>query len=163
VPNASNYSYQVCDAAGNNCAAAVSVPTSGTTITPLTGGTTYTIKLTAVGDGTAFATSATASQTGRPGTTQLAAPALSVTPDPGALTINAFAAVPNASSYSYQVCDAAGNNCVTAVSVPTSGIKITPLTPGTTYTIRLTAVGDGVIYANSVPASVTSAPVTSTF
>jgi hypothetical protein len=163
VPNASNYSYQVCDAAGNNCAAAVSVPTSGTTITPLTGGTTYTITLTAVGDGTAFANSATVSQTGTPGSTQLATPALSVTPDPGALTINAFAAVPNASNYSYEVCDAAGNNCAAPVSVPTSGTKITHLTPGKTYTIKLTAVGDGVVYANSVPASVTSTPVASTF
>ena len=40
----------------------------------------------------------------------------------------------------------------------TAGTSITGLTDGATYTVTLTAVGDGIVYASSVPASVLGTP-----
>ena len=154
VPNASSYSYQVCNQAGTSCGAAVAVTTSGATITGLVGGTTYQVDLTAVGNGTAYANSPPATQTGTPGPTVLATPVFTLTPSAGTLTINAFAAVTGATAYSYQRCDAAGANCGAATVVTTAGTAIGGLTDGTSYTLKLTAVGDGIVFANSAAAAV---------
>jgi hypothetical protein len=158
VPNASGYRYQVCDASGANCAAVVAVTTAGTTIAGLVGGTTYTVLLTAIGDGTAYANSAPATTHGVPQATPLGTPALTLTPGSGSLAINAFAPVPNAVGYSYQVCDAMGANCAAPTSVTTAGTTISGLVNGTTYTVRLVAVGDGSVWANSPAAAVIATP-----
>ena len=158
VVHATSYSYQLCDAAGANCTTAQTVTTAGTTITGLVGGTTYTVELTAVGDGVVYANSTPTSMTGSPAAVTLASPTFTLTAGSGTLAINAFTAVAHASSYSYQLCDAAGVNCTTAQTVTSAGTTITGLVGGTTYTVELTAVGDGVAYTNSVPAAVTGTP-----
>jgi hypothetical protein len=158
VPNATSYSAQRCNATGTGCATAITVTTAGTTFSGLTNGTTYTVKLTAIGDGTAYANSAVASHTGVPATITLPAPSFTLTPGPGSLTINGFAAVPNAASYSYQVCNGQGAACGAATAVTTAGTTIAGLVGGTTYKVSLTAVGNGGTYANSAPASQTGTP-----
>ncbi len=109
-----------------------------------------------------YTNSAVGSQTGAPAAAPLATPTFALTPGPGSLTLNSFSAVPHASSYSAQLCDSAGNTCQAAVTVLTTGHVFTGLVGGTTYTIRLTAIGDGTAYASSVPGSrsATTGPIT---
>jgi len=150
VPNASSYLAQRCDAAGSSCQAPVTIPNSGYSFTGLVNGTTYTIRLTAIGDGTVYANSATATATGTPlALVGLAAPSFTVSTGPGTITIDRFAAVPHASSYAAERCDGAGNNCQIPVTIPSSGVSYSGLVNGTTSTIELTAIGDGSTYANS--------------
>jgi uncharacterized protein YjbI with pentapeptide repeats len=150
VPNASSYLAQRCDAAGSSCQAPVTIPNSGHSFTGLVNGTTYTIRLTAIGDGTVYANSATATATGTPlALVGLAAPSFTVSTGPGTITINPFAGVPHASSYAAERCDGAGTNCQNPVTIPSSGVSFSGLVNGTTSTIELTAIGDGSTYANS--------------
>ena len=158
VPNASSYSYQVCNAVGASCGAGLTITTSGTTITGLLGGTSYVVKLTAVGNGTTYISSVPATQTGVPSAVPLATPSFTLTAGTGSLTINPFNALPNATSYSYAVCNAVGASCGTAIPVTTAGATISGLTDGTPDTITLTAIGDGTVYANSAAASVVGTP-----
>ena len=104
-------------------------------------------------DGTAYANSRAASMTGVPGAVPLAAPSFSVSPGPSLLMLHPFGAVPHATSYAAQLCDSAGAHCQSAISVTTAGHTFIGLTAGTTYTITLTAVGDGAVYVNSPAAS----------
>ena len=85
-------------------------------------------------------------------------PSFTVSAGLDSLTLNGFSAVPNASSYSAQVCNAVGAGCQAAVTVTTAGDTFTSLAGGTAYTIQLTAVGDGSTYVNSAVASVTGVP-----
>jgi hypothetical protein len=112
----------------------VNVSTSGYTYTVLTGGTTYTITLTAIGDGIAYAKSRAALMTGAPGAVLLAAPSFSLTPGPYLVTLNTFGAVPHATSYAAQLCDSTGAHCQSAISVTTAGFTFIGLNAGTTYT-----------------------------
>jgi len=95
----------------------------------------------------------------RPPPSPLGAPGLSLSRGSGWLIINPFAAVPNASSYAAQRCDGAGNNCTPALSIPNSGYTFAGLTNGTTYTIKLTAIGNGTSYANSATVSASGTPL----
>jgi len=150
VPNASSYFAQRCDAAGSTCQAPVPIPNSGYTFTGLVNGTTYTIKLTAIGDGTVYSNSATVTATGIPlALIGLAAPSFTVSTGPGTIIINPFADVPHASSYAAERCDGTGNNCQAPVTIPSSGVSFSGLVNGTTSTIKLTAMGDGSTYSNS--------------
>jgi hypothetical protein len=88
----------------------------------------------------------------------LGAPVLSVTPGPGQLTLNAFAAVANASGYSYRLCVRAGASCGPATPVATAGTTISGLRNGITYTVTLTAVGNGIAWADSRPAVQSAIP-----
>jgi len=153
--NARSYKAEICNAAGDSCG----IPTEvapGRVLVGLIGGTTYTVKLTAVGDGTAFVNSASAAQSAAPLQAPLNPPTLTVTPGVGSLTV-AFPAVANASSYSATLCNAAGASCGAPTPI-TSGRQITRLTGGTTYTVKVRAIGDGVIYGDSSDASATGVP-----
>lgn len=158
VTHATGYQAESCDATGANCASPVSITTAGTTVTGLAGGTTYTVKVQALGNGTTYTNSAWRSHTGVPQAVALAIPSFTLTPGAGALTVNAFTAVPHATSYRAQRCNAAGTGCATAVTITTGGTTFTGLTPGTSYAVKLTAVGDGVVYANSATATQTGTP-----
>ncbi len=158
VPHATGYSAQLCEAAGTNCTAPTAVTTAGTTFPGLVGGTTYTVKLVALGDGVVYASSAAVSHAGIPTAVALASPVLSVTPGPGVLTLNAFAAVANATGYTAQLCDASGTVCGAPAAVATGGRTFLGLGGGNSYTVRLTAVGDGVAFADSAPATDTGTP-----
>jgi hypothetical protein len=60
-PGAVTYAAQVCDAPGLNCLPAIRVTTAGHTFTGLSAQAIYTVKLTALGNGTTAANSRTAS------------------------------------------------------------------------------------------------------
>jgi hypothetical protein len=158
VPNASGYTAQVCDSGGTTCAGAVAITTAGTTFPGLVGGTGYLVKLVAVGDGVAYANSSAATRTATPTAVALAAPGVAVIPGPGALTLAPFAAVPGASGYSAQLCNAAGAGCQGAVTVTTSGTTFPGLVGGTTYMVKLTATGDGIAFSDSAAATRTATP-----
>jgi hypothetical protein len=88
----------------------------------------------------------------------LGAPILSLTPGPGQLTINGFAAVAKASGYSYRLCDRAGATCAAATPVSTAGTTIPRLVDGVSYTVKLIAIGNGSVWADSVAAVQRAAP-----
>ena len=157
APNAHARSHkaELCDAAGTSCGIATEV-TPGRILVGLLGGTTYTVKLTAVGDGTAFIDSDPTTQSAVPFQAPLDPPTLTVTPGAGTLAV-AFPAVANATSYSAMLCDAAGASCDSPTTI-TSGHVFTSLTGGTTYTVKVRAIGDGALFGDSSYASATGAP-----
>ena len=89
---------------------------------------------------------------------RLGAPALSLTPAPGQLILNGFAAVAHASAYSYRLCNRAGAACGAATPVSTAGTTISGLVDGVTYTVRLVAIGNGSVWADSVAAAQRAIP-----
>ena len=157
VPNASSYSAQLCGGDGANCLSGLTVTTAGTTFSGLIQGTAYSVTVTAIGDGVHFLNSAPTSHSAVAAPTPLAAPALLLAPGPGSVILKPFAEVPNASSYAAQLCDGSGSNCQPAITVTTAGTTFGGLTVGTTYTITLTAIGDGIHYLNSSTVSQTAA------
>jgi len=80
---------------------------------------------------------------------KLGAPRLTLTAAPGSLRIGDFHAVAHASGYRYRLCDHANANCGAATPVSTAGATIPGLTGGATYTVELTARGDGTAYVDS--------------
>jgi len=84
---------------------------------------------------------------------RLGAPALSLTPAPGQLILNGFAAVAHASGYSYRLCDRAGASCGAATPVSRAGTTVSGLVDGVSYTVRLVAIGNGTVWADSVAAA----------
>jgi uncharacterized protein YjbI with pentapeptide repeats len=156
VPSASSYAAQVCNIAGSDCSAGVAV-NSGHVFTGLLGGTTYTVKITAVGDGTVYADSVPGTALGRPDPVTLDAPVFDLARGYGSLTLN-FTTDARARSYQAEFCNAAGTECNTPFVV-TSGRAFTGLIGGTSYRVRLTAIGDGAAFLNSPIASATAAPL----
>ena len=159
TPNAhvASYRAQVCSIIRRACSPA-QVVHSGAVFAGLTGGVPYRVALTALGNGTRYSNSPVGYRTAAPRATPLAVPSFTVSAGPDSLTLNSFSAVPNASSYSAQVCNAVGAGCHAALTVTTAGHTFTSLAGGTAYTIQLTAVGDGSTYVNSAVASVTGVP-----
>ena len=80
---------------------------------------------------------------------RLGNPRLSVSPNPGVLIVNGFAAVPHATGYSYRLCNRLGAQCGSATPVTTKGTTIGGLVNGVTYTVQLTAIGNGTAWADA--------------
>lgn len=89
---------------------------------------------------------------------RLGPPVLSLTPGPGQLTLNGFAAVAHASGYSYRRCDRAGATCGAATPVSRAGTTISGLVDGVSYTVKLVAIGNGTVWADSAAAAKRAAP-----
>ena len=132
------------------------------TITGLTGGVTYPVRLRVVNDAGASAASNTSTVTAK-GTP--AAPSISVTPADSALVVT-FAAPANGGSpitnYEYSIDD--GASWVTPAPAATSPLTITGLTNGTSYDVRLRAVNvvgfsPASAAHTATPRTVPSAPV----
>ena len=86
-----------------------------------------------------------------PGASPLATPRFAVAPGPYSVTLEPFGAVPRARSYVARVCGPTQSTCRVTTRVTRSGFTFSGLTAGATYTVMLTAIGDGVRYANSAP------------
>ena len=171
VANASSYIVNVYD---SSPALAVSVPVAGATtatavITGLSQGTAYTYTVIAVGDGTIYTNSAESTPSAAVTTlTLLTTPAVGTA---SRLTLTGFTAnwtaVANAASYSVNVYDGLGAlvtgspKTVTGATSATLAIAAM-LSPGTTYTYTVTAIGDGTIYASSVASANSASFITAT-
>jgi uncharacterized repeat protein (TIGR02543 family) len=123
----------------------------------------YTVVVTNSKNGTttsrtsniATLTFATAVQLSKP-----SAPTVSATSGSTTSITVSFTSVANASSHTVKVY-ASGELVGTAHTLFTSGSAITNLSTNTTYTVTVTAIGDGTIYSDSVasnPTSVTTNP-----
>ena len=170
ISNAVSYSAQLYQSDGVTAVGGpVTVTTSGYTFSSLSGNTTYKVGLTAVGNN-AYGASiqanvkpyANSAQTQVSGTTtgsQLTTPSFTVTAGNTTIVLNAFSAVPNASSYTAWVYDATNTTLIQGpTTVTITGTTFTGLTNGTTYTVRLQAIGDGVTYTNSAVATQSTTP-----
>jgi hypothetical protein len=117
----------------------------------LAGATSFKYSVTAIGDGVSYTDSvesALMSVDLIPVRT-LVAPLPSVVGVTGAGAYVAFGAVANSTSFTLRVYSATGT-LIGLIPGYTSGVKInTPLLPSTTYSVTLTAQGDGVNFLNS--------------
>jgi len=176
IANASSYIVNVYD---STPALVVSVPVAGATVatTIITGlfqGTAYTYTVIAVGDSTIFTNSAESTPSAIITTLiQLTTPTVETA---SRMTLTGFTAnwtaVANATSYSINVYDGANSlvagspKTVTGATSALLAISAI-LTPNTTYSYTVTAIGDGVTYASSVAsansASFTTATSTGSF
>ena len=135
-------------------------PVSGQTstsvaITGLSTGTTYTYTVTAVGDAINYDLSNESSASQSFSTLGLAIPVVGTA---SAISSNSFTAnwTPVANASGYNVLTYLTSNLVSTTNVSgqaTSSVSITGLAIGTTYTYKIVAVGDGVIYLNSDPSA----------
>lgn len=89
------------------------------------------------------------SQTYDDGRIQLATPVVSVSPDVHHLLLFFSSVDEHATGFELEVLDPEGREAGTQQLYPGLGFMVTDLEDGTTYTVRLRAVGDGVTYASS--------------
>ena len=162
VTGAIAYSASVYSANGSALVANYPTFTSGSAIAGLNPNTSYSITVTALGDGinnsNSPPSSSLAVKTGLP------APAISMgAVRPGSLAVQ-FSVILGAASYTLTVYDSTGTTAVTTVNNYTAGTAVTGLTSSTTYVVRLTAVGDGTTTFSSTESPgltiVTPAPIT---
>jgi hypothetical protein len=125
--------------------------TVSTTISGLKTGTTYTYKVTAVGDATNYDSSEPSAASASFTTLGLAIPVVGSATD---IATNSFTAnwtpVTNASSYDVMVY--LMTNLVSTTNIAgqaSSSLAITGLAMGTSYTYKVMAIGDGITYLNS--------------
>ncbi len=138
VAGASSYqvSYRV---SGGSWSTAQTVTGTATTITGLTSGKTYEIRVRAVGTGGVYSVYMSQSRK------WLARPSVTLTNETTQMKVS-WNAVAGASSYqvSYRV---SGGSWSTARTVTGTGTAITGLTRGRTYEVRVRAVGSGGTYS----------------
>ncbi len=83
------------------------------------------------------------------GRIQLATPVVSVSPDVHQLLLFFTSVDEHATDFELEVLDPEGREAGTQQLYPGFGFMVTDLEEGTTYTVRLRALGDGVVYAPS--------------
>lgn len=149
VTGASAYSYRLCNGADAKCGPRIPVSVAGRVITGLISGARYTIRLMAIGDGVSNADSPNAVRAAVPAGLPLRAARLVLSVGPGTIRVDAFPSVAHATGYRYRLCDYADAHCSAATPVARAGATIRGLTGGATYTVELTAHGDGKRFADS--------------
>lgn len=144
----------------------VSNTDTSTTITGLEPGTQYTYSLTAIGNGSSYSDSLVGSITFTTTALKLSTPALTyVSRTSSSITFNISTTSANASSYKLSVFDSSGA-AITALDVAGISSSATTatavgLSPGVTYTFKLTAIGDVTHYTNSDATVLTAGQATS--
>jgi IPT/TIG domain/Beta-propeller repeat len=130
----------------------------GDAITGLTPATTYSVSVTAIGDGTNLISSAESAHVTFNTLTpnQLSAPAFT-TSNIGQFGFSfGFTPVANATGYSAVLYAADGTTVVRTFSSVTGTTSVTGLSPNTTYKLSMTAIGDGGLYLTSNASALTS-------
>ncbi len=145
-------------------AAGVGVPTRGprpvaVVDTGLTPGTRYSYAVFVRGrDGRISRAATIGVRTDAPSARPLAPPRLVVRSASNRLIIRGFAPVAGATGYSYRLCNGADVACGPATPISPRGHVIGGLAGGVRYTIRLIAIGDGVVRSDSPIAVRTGVP-----
>ena len=147
VANASSYVVAYAPTGGLNYST-ISTTAKSATITGLTSGTTYVVKVLAKGDSYNYLDSAYGESASVKVKTQLAAPSVSSTVSQSSSASISWNSIPNASSYTiaYAV---NGSSNYTEKTVSSNSHTITGLSPLTTYLVKVRANGDGANYVTS--------------
>ena len=157
VPNASKYAvyWRLASGEWNLGAKSVQLPNTSYTIPNLTAGTTYEIRMRAIGDGVYYKSSkysatVTVTTDRADGPIVLQEPAFTLTPSETTIKVN-WPADPNATKYAlWWKLPSASTWTPKTIQLPNTSFTITGLTPNTTYEVRMRAYGDGTNYLNSV-------------
>jgi hypothetical protein len=164
VPDATGYTVKVYSGATLvNTTNASGQATESVAISGLASGTTYTYKVTAVGNGTTFSSSDPSAASDAFITLGLTQPTVGVATDITSTGFTAnWTAVANATGYDVKVY--LGTLLIATTNAPgqaTSSLAITGLSFGTSYTFVIIAKGDGATYLDSSPSTASPVFITS--
>ena len=146
---------------GTTLLSTMAVPLTGVSMYGFTPGTTYKISMKAFGDGYTYQSSADSALLSFVApTTGTLISQLSPTPVISAVSRSSaklvFAGTPSAKAISATIYNATGTVVLQYLPFVMSGQLISNLAAGTTYKIKLTAIGDGVNYATADPSASTT-------
>lgn len=145
ISAAFDYAVQVYAANGTTLLYTLSSYSPGSPITGLSPSTTYVLKIAALGDGVSLLDSPFSA----PITIATLAPAQLEAPSPSVFSVSqtssvaVFTSISGAVGYTAKLYNAAGNTLLRTITNFTSGLLISGLTPGTSYQLSITALGDG--------------------
>jgi hypothetical protein len=145
ISAAFDYAVQIYAANGTTLLSTLNSYSPGSPITGLSPSTTYVLKIAALGDGVSLLDSAFSA----PITIATLAPAQLEAPSPSVFSVSqtssvvVFTSISGAVGYTAKLYNAAGSTLLRTITNFTSGLSISGLTPGTTYQLSLTALGDG--------------------
>ena len=147
-------------ASGSTAYETVSVPSSMTrvAIADLSSGTTYDVRVRAIGDGDTFVNSDYSATESVIVKTKLATPEITASATTDSITVN-WNAIEGASKYYLQYKTGSGSYETVSVSASVTNYTIAGLTSGSEYVLRVCAIGDGNAYVNSEYSSTTTVKV----
>jgi len=152
ISGASSYLVKIYAADGTTLLRNVSPFTSGQTISGLSSGTTYVLKLVSIGDGINYRTSADSAGVQVTTTAQvtLTAPTPAITQTSATSISFAFTPDANGLSTTARLYTGDGATLISQISNAATGMRFIGLTPGTDYMVTLQSVGDGITTLTSV-------------
>ena len=155
IAGASSYLVKIYAADGTTLLRNVSPFTSGQTISGLSSGTAYVLKLVAIGDGVNYRTSAdsTGIQITTTAQVNLTAPTPAITQTSATTISFAFTPDSNALSTTARLYTGDGATLISQISNASTGMRFTGLTPDTDYMVTLQSVGDGITTLSSLESS----------